>query len=72
MGLPAQCDVHAAANLSMDTRTAYIIQPNMSTWAGDPAVNCTMFLTLTDLDLYVTPYKLTQINPHVADLAVYQ
>ena len=59
-------------NVSMDTRTAYTIQPNMSTWAGDLAVNGTMFLALTDSDLYVTPYNLSQINPHVAALAVYQ
>lgn len=59
-------------NVSHDERTAYTIQPNISTWEGDPAINGTMFLALTDLDLYVTPYNLTQINPHVAALAVYQ
>lgn len=59
-------------NISRDDRTAYTIQPNVSTWAGDPAINGTMFLALTDTDLYVTPYNLTQINPHVAALAVYQ
>jgi hypothetical protein len=59
-------------NISSDDRTAYTIQPNVSTWAGDPAINGTMFLALTDTDLYVTPYNLTQINPHVAALAVYQ
>jgi len=59
-------------NVSLEDKTAYTIQPNVSTWAGDPAANGTMFLALTDLDLYVTPYNLTQINPHVAALAVYQ
>ncbi|KAG5923436.1 hypothetical protein E4U42_004967 [Claviceps africana] len=59
-------------NVSADARSAYTIQPNVSTWAGDPAINSTMFLALTDLDLYVTPYNLTQLNPHVAALAVYQ
>ncbi|KAG5998407.1 hypothetical protein E4U54_002193 [Claviceps lovelessii] len=59
-------------NVSTELKTAYTIQPNSSTWAGDPAVNGTMFLALTDVDLYVTPYNLTQLNPHVAALAVYQ
>ncbi|KAM0242116.1 hypothetical protein ACHAP5_007353 [Fusarium lateritium] len=59
-------------NVSIEDRTAYTIQPNVSTWAGDPAINGTMFLALTDLDLFVTPYNLTMINPHVAALAVYQ
>ncbi|KAM5342170.1 hypothetical protein ACJ41O_015201 [Fusarium nematophilum] len=36
------------------------------------AINGTMFLALTDEELYVTPYNLTQINPRVAALAVYQ
>ena len=60
------------ANINMETRSAYTIQPNVSTWEGDPAINGTMFIALTDLDLYVTPYNLTQLNPHVAALAVYQ
>ncbi|KAG5986282.1 hypothetical protein E4U43_005590 [Claviceps pusilla] len=59
-------------NVSTELKTAYTIQPNSSTWAGDPAVNGTMFLALTDVDLYVTPYNLTLLNPHVAALAVYQ
>ncbi|KAG6010743.1 hypothetical protein E4U21_004131 [Claviceps maximensis] len=59
-------------NISAESKTAYTIQPNSSTWAGDPAVNGTMFLALTDVELYVTPYNLTQLNPHVAALAVYQ
>ncbi|KAH6887665.1 protein rds1 [Thelonectria olida] len=59
-------------DLNLDNNTARTIQPNVSTWAGDPAINGTMFLALTDLDLYVTPYNLTMINPHVAALAVYQ
>ncbi|OAQ66876.1 rds1 protein [Pochonia chlamydosporia 170] len=59
-------------NVSTADNTAYTIQPNVSTWAGDPAINGTMFLALTDSDLYVTPYNLTMINPHVGALAVYQ
>ncbi|TQN70062.1 Protein rds1 [Colletotrichum shisoi] len=59
-------------NVSLESRTAYAIQPNVSTWEHDPAINSTMFVALTDADLYVTPHNLTMINPHVAALAVYQ
>ncbi|KAM4055774.1 ferritin-like domain-containing protein [Hirsutella rhossiliensis] len=51
---------------------AYTIQPNTSTFEGDPAVNGTIFIALTDLDLYVTPFNLTMLNPHVAALGLYQ
>lgn len=59
-------------NVSLATNTAFTIQPNVSTWEGNPAVNGTMFLALTDVDLYVTPYNLTQLNPHVGAIGVYQ
>ncbi|KAJ4287918.1 hypothetical protein N0V88_007538 [Collariella sp. IMI 366227] len=62
----------ALHEVNMLERTAYTIQPNVSTWIGDPAVNGTMFMALTDVDLFVTPYNVTMINPHVAALAVYQ
>ncbi|KAI1372521.1 ferritin-like domain-containing protein [Hypoxylon crocopeplum] len=52
--------------------TAYTVQPNASTYEGDPAINGTIFLAITDDDLYVTPFNLTQINPHVNALAIYQ
>lgn len=52
--------------------SAYTIQPNMSTYAGDPAVNGTMFLVLTDEDLFVTPYNLSMLNPHVYAVGLYQ
>ncbi|KAK3349842.1 ferritin-like domain-containing protein [Lasiosphaeria hispida] len=49
--------------------SGWTVQPNMSTYAGDPAVNGTMYLILTDEDLYVTPFNLTQVNPHVYGVA---
>lgn len=49
------------------------IQPNVSTYAGDPAINGTMFVALTDLNVYLTPFNLSMINPHVvAGPALYQ
>jgi len=52
--------------------SAWTIQPDMETFAGDPAVNGTIFLVLTDLDLYVTPFNLTMLNPHVYAVGMYQ
>jgi Ferritin-like domain len=46
--------------------TGMTIQPDVSTFQGDPAVNGTMFVAITDLDLFVTPFNLSQVNPHVA------
>ncbi|KAF4594924.1 Protein rds1 [Ophiocordyceps camponoti-floridani] len=68
----SQLNVTYSPLFNVSGRTAQTIQPNVSTWLGDPAINGTMFLALTDNDLYVTPYNLTMLNPHVAALAVYQ
>lgn len=58
----------------MDIRnnSAWTIQPNMSVFEGDPAINGTIFLAITDEDLDVTPFNLTMLNPHVAALSLYQ
>ncbi|KAB5577582.1 hypothetical protein GE09DRAFT_1260266 [Coniochaeta sp. 2T2.1] len=58
--------------MNISGNTAWAIQPNMSTYAGDPAANGTIFLAITDEDLYVTPHNMTQINPHVRTLSIYQ
>lgn len=58
--------------LNVSGNSAYTIQPNTSTYEGDPAINGTMFLALTDEDLYVTPFNLSMVNPHVYALALYQ
>jgi hypothetical protein len=49
------------------------IQPSLVTFAGDPAVNSTMFIAVTDDSPYLTPFNLSLINPHVvAGPALYQ
>ncbi|KAI8956722.1 ferritin-like domain-containing protein [Daldinia sp. FL1419] len=68
----SQLNVTYTALQNVSGNTAYTIQPNTSTFEGDPAVNGTIFLAITDDDLYVTPFNLTQINPHVNALAIYQ
>lgn len=52
--------------------SAFTYQPNMSTYQGDPAVNGTIFLVLTDEEVPVTPFNLTMMNPHVVALGMYQ
>jgi hypothetical protein len=58
--------------INVQNNTAYTFQPNTTTFMGDPAVNGTMFLAITDDDLFVTPYNLSMVNPHVNALAIYQ
>ena len=48
-------------NISGNTGSA--VQPNMSTFAGDPAVNATMFVAITSQNPYVTPFNLSMVNP---------
>ncbi|QSZ34574.1 hypothetical protein DSL72_006168 [Monilinia vaccinii-corymbosi] len=48
------------------------IQPDVSTYEGDPAINGTMFLALTDTDITYTAFNLSNVNPHVVALAMYQ
>lgn len=62
----------ALEDVNLENGTAWTTQPDAVTWIGDPMINGTMFLALTDVDLYVTPYNLTAINPHVAALGMYQ
>ncbi|KAL1301835.1 hypothetical protein AAFC00_006020 [Neodothiora populina] len=52
--------------------TGYTYQPNGNVYTSDPVVNGTMFIALTDTDLYLTPFNLTMINPHTIALGLYQ
>jgi len=52
--------------------TGYTYQPAGEVYEGDPAVNGTMFVALTDSNLFLTPFNLTMINPHVVALGLYQ
>ncbi|KAL1956111.1 hypothetical protein VTO42DRAFT_7630 [Malbranchea cinnamomea] len=48
-------------------------QPDLATYRGDPMVNGTVFIAITDADFYLTPFNLSLINDHVvAGPAVYQ
>ncbi|KAG9247845.1 hypothetical protein BJ878DRAFT_129424 [Calycina marina] len=41
------------------------IQPDVSTYEGDPAINGTMFIAITDTMIPYTAFNLSLINPHV-------
>lgn len=53
-------------NGTNSTSTGYTIQPDVSTYAGDPAINGTLFIALTDANITYTAFNLSMINPHVA------
>ena len=49
------------------------IQPDLETYQGDPAINGTMFIAITDSNPFLTPFNISMINPHVvAGPALYQ
>jgi len=50
----------------------YTFQPAAEVYQGDPAANDTMFIALTDSDIFLTPFNLSMINPHVVALGLYQ
>ncbi|KAK3705372.1 hypothetical protein LTR37_013345 [Vermiconidia calcicola] len=52
--------------------TGYTYQPAGEVYQSKGAVNDTMFIALTDTDIYLTPFNLSMINPHVAALGIYQ
>lgn len=50
----------------------YTYQPATEVYEGDPMVNQTMFIAITDTDMFLTPFNLSMINPHVVALGLYQ
>jgi hypothetical protein len=49
------------------------IQPDVSTYEGDPAINGTMFIAIVDRVYSYTAFNLANINPYVAaGLFLYQ
>ncbi|KAI9370334.1 ferritin-like domain-containing protein [Aspergillus egyptiacus] len=47
-------------------------QPGGYVFADDGIINDTMAVMLTDSDLFVTPFNLTMLNPHIVALGLYQ
>jgi hypothetical protein len=53
------------------TNQGYTFQPAGEVYEGDPAVNGTMFIALTDDNPFLTSFNLSMINPHVVALGLY-
>ncbi|KAF2791540.1 hypothetical protein K505DRAFT_248748 [Melanomma pulvis-pyrius CBS 109.77] len=58
--------------VTIGNNSGYTYQPAGEVYEGDPAVNGTMFVALTDSDIFLTPFNLSMINPHVVALGLYQ
>ena len=52
--------------------SGYTYQPDAEVYQGDPLINGTLVILLTDTDLYVTPFNTTMLNPHVRAIGLYQ
>ncbi|KAG0157571.1 hypothetical protein PDIDSM_4756 [Penicillium digitatum] len=66
-------DVNNSTNSTTDSIRGYTSQPSLETYQGNPAFNGTIFIAITDSDLYVSPFNLSLMNPHVvAGPALYQ
>lgn len=59
--------------VNISGNTGSCLQPNVSTFAGDPAANGTMFIAVTSQMIPVTPFNLTMVLPYTyAGPAIYQ
>jgi len=52
--------------------TGFTYQPAGYVYGDDGIINGTMAVMLTDLDLYVTPFNVSLLNPHIVALGMYQ
>ena len=69
----AQLNLTYTPLVTTGPNSGYTFQPNASVYEnGQQIVNGTMFIALTDSDMYLTPFNLSMINPHVVALGVYQ
>ncbi|KAB8262318.1 hypothetical protein BDV32DRAFT_147610 [Aspergillus pseudonomiae] len=51
--------------------TGYTYPPEHFVYGNDGIINGTMAIMLTDLNLFVTPFNLTMLNPHLVALGLY-
>ncbi|GIJ99845.1 hypothetical protein Aspvir_003853 [Aspergillus viridinutans] len=64
---------YSTLSTSGNASSGTTVQPDLSTYAGDPAINGTIFIAITDTDLFVTPFNISSVNSHiVAGPALYQ
>ena len=51
--------------------TGFTYQPKGFVYGSDGIINGTMAIMLTDLDLFVTPFNTSMLNPHIVALGLY-
>ncbi|KAK4981535.1 hypothetical protein LTR66_009907 [Elasticomyces elasticus] len=68
----AQLNLTYTPLIKTGPNSGYTYQPASEVYVGDPAANDTMFIALTDTNLFLTPFNLSMINPHVLALSVFQ
>ncbi len=57
---------------SSDVSTGFTYQPESFVYGTDGIINGTMAIMVTDLDLFVTPFNTSMLNPHIVALGLYQ
>ena len=57
--------------VSTGERDGYTYQPAGFVYGTDGIINGTMAVMLTDLDLFVTPFNASMLNPHIVALGMY-
>ena len=64
---------YSPLRMNGNSSRGYTTQPDLETYQGDPAINGTVFIAITDSDPFLTPFNISLINPHVvAGPALYQ
>jgi hypothetical protein len=65
----AQLNLTYTPLIKTSPNTGYTYQPAAQNYqGGEGIVNGTMFVALTDTDMFLTPFNLSMINPHVIAL----
>ena len=52
--------------------TGFTYQPLGFVYGSEGIINGTMAVMITDLDLFVTPFNTSMLNPHIVALGLYQ
>lgn len=67
----SQLNLTYSALTTTGANTGFTFQPEGEVYQGDPLINGTMFVALTDSNPYLTPFNLSLINTHVVALGEY-
>lgn len=67
----AQLNLTYSALTTTGNNSGYTYQPKGFVYQDDGIINGTMAVMLTDTNLYVTPFNLTMLNPHIVALGLY-